>query len=195
MNDELGAFTLIFREKVKLEQRAENLERAIDFYENRLERLEGRAVRPWINDRIDNVTSLLGDAQEELESINDSLTNYANVDAERDSFDISVSTRTLSNGRVYGEATVTVVDSLVDDTFEAGDGLIFRGKASGRPTPYGNSKFTSTARLTPVAESADNVFTFTYGSTTLGDQLTNYSSFEADLLNADGNFFHTQSIY
>ena len=194
--DPIDTFTLIFNEKLDLEQRAAQLTDSIAFYESRIERLESGVVRPWRTTRLERMRELLADATEELEFTNDALTDYEGYERPRDSFGFEVETRTKDNGKVVGTATLTIDDSLFDDSYEYGDKIIVRSSATGLKTRKGTKSSHSTLGLgipEPVVE--DGLIKITFGSKQLGRQLTDgYETFEFRLLDEDDNVFYKQVI-
>lgn len=192
----LDTFTLIFNEKVDLEQRAAALTDSIAFYEGRIERLENGVVRPWRTRRLERMRELLADASEELEFINDALTDYEGYERPRDSFGFEVETSTLANGKPFAQATLTIDDSLFDDTYEYGDNITVRASATGWKTKNGTRSWHSTTGMgipEPVVE--DGLIKITFGSNKLYRQLTDgYENFQFKLLDEDRNVFYKQEI-
>ena len=192
----LDTFTLIFNEKVDLEQRAAALTDSIAFYEGRIERLENGVVRPWRTRRLERMRELLADATEELEFINDALVDYEGYERPRDTFEFEVETSTLANGKPFAQATLAIDDSLFDDTYEYGDKITVRSSAMGWKTNRGTRSWHSTTGMgipEPVVE--DGLIKITFGSNKLYRQLTDgYENFEFKLLDEDKNVFYKQEI-
>ena len=192
----LDTFTLIFNEKVDLEQRQAELIDRIAFFEKREARLLRGVVRPWRTARLERVQELLASANEELEFINDALIDYEGYERPRDTFNFEVETSTLPNGKPFGEATLTIDDSLFDTTYEYGDPITIRSSAMGKRTRNGTRSWHSTTRYgipEPVVE--DGLITVNFGSSKLGEMLTDgYEKFQFKLLDEDRNVFYKQEI-
>jgi len=190
MNDTLNFFSYEFQDKVALERRADNLESSIEFFEKRIERLSTGVVRTWKTNRLELVTERLIAAQDELNFVNDELTFYQNVvELPLDDFDIALSTSTLSNGRAFTSATVSINDSLFDDTFESGDQLSVVASASKRRRGR-----TSRFKTLPIDinEGAGGEGSYTFGGTGLGSMVTKYDNFTIEFVNSDGDTIHSQ---
>ena len=190
MNDTLNFFSYEFQDKVALERRADNLESSIEFFEKRIERLSTGVVRNWKTNRLESVTERLIAAQEELNFVNDELTFYQNVvERPRDDFDIALSTSTLNNDRAFTSATVSINDSLFDDTFESGDQLSVVASASkrrrGRTTRFKTFPID-------INEGAGGEGSYTFGSTVLGSMVTKYDNLTIEFVNSDGDTIYSQ---
>lgn len=194
MNETLATFDLLFSDKVALQRRADNLEEAIAFYDKKIERLSDGVVRPWRTRRLEKTIARQAEAREELEFVNDELTFYSDVTEQpRDAYGVSLQLTQLSNGRDFGLASVTVTDSLFDETFESGDGLIVRHSGTRTKKNGAQSTWTSTVKTLAASTEVDGVSTFVFGSTGLGRKLANYDNITIDILDQDGDSIYSQS--
>ena len=190
MNDALTSFSFEFQDKIALERRADNLETSIEFFEKRIDRLSDLAVRPWTTKRLNSFRDRLTAAQEELDFINDELISYTDlVEQPRDTFDVALSTSTLTNGRAFTSATVSINDSLFDETFESGDQLNVRAYAT-KPGKKRKARFKTFEIDINGGEGGEG--TFTFGSTRLGSMVTKYDNLTIDFLNSDGDTIHSE---
>ena len=189
----MNEFELIFRDKRALEVRQQNLEEAIEFYETRIERLNERAARPWVTRRIELNQERLDAAQEELDFVNDELTNYTDFEYERDEFNLEINHSTIEDHRGrerdFGTVSLTVADSLIDDTYQYGDSfkVITKAKKKGRG-------WSKTFNVSPAEGEAGDVLTASFGSTGLGRQMAKFDELTISFLNGDGDAFYSETF-
>ena len=191
----MDGFEFTFADKVALERRASNLEGLVDFYEGRIERIEKKKnPRPWQLSNLDRYRERLDDVNNQIDFINDQLTNYDNVDEEaRDTFLVSASTFEFPAGAVFGQAKVIVSDSLADDTFTEGDVLTVRTTATKLKNNGATKTWTSTFKsLEGVVD--DGLTTFTFGSDSLGKKLDKFDTTTVSILDDLGDVIYSQIV-
>ena len=190
MNNALNTFSYEFQDKIALERRAESLESSIEFFEDRINRLSGGVTRSWRTRRLNRVKDRLAAAQDELDFINDELTFYNDVpEQSRDEFNIALSTSTLGNGRAWAQATVSIDDSLFDETFVSGDQLNVRAWAS-KPRKSSGTRFKTFD--IDINDGDGGKGSYVFGSTRLGRMATKYDTLTIGFFDDDGNTIHSQ---
>ena len=175
-----------FADKLALERRAETLEFREDNIISRLDTLFSRKLTEKRRTKIARLINRLETVRASQDAVADELINYQGVEGTPDKYEFggfNYDTKTTTSGRTFdwGEASIIVTDSLDDDTFKAGDQLSVQSVGE---RPFGGSRISF--KTLPGVE-VDGVTTFSFGSSTLGEQAVAFDTLQFKVVDSDKN--------
>jgi|TARA_B100001094_G_scaffold270939_1_gene276004 hypothetical protein len=191
----MDEFQFTFSDKVAIERRVSSLENKIDLLNNRIAKYsKGCNPRPWKLQAIERFQDRIIGYQDELDILNDELTNYVYVKPQtEDAWSVTVRSKELSDGTPFGMAKLSIVDSIFDDTYVEGDNLKVRTTATKRKS---NGAYKSWGSNFTVVDGVtdDGITTFNFGSSSLGTMLDKYDTVTVSVFNEFGDTIFSQVV-